>query len=579
MNRSVEPMISAHRHAQEVCVLSHQGFPNSSVIPYDVISMISTRNIVLLLMVTVPVLAYLILGAYALWQTGLFGYTFWILPVCWLITWGLAALWKAPSVQKLQDEATPRHFTPRDESAMEIVKRYQEQVDELTPQQLIDPKLYFQQAQKLAQELSVHYHPKAEDPISSLTVPEVLAAARLVIDDMERWMLDSVPGSQLVTIRQWKWLQHAPKWVTRAQNAAWAIGVLMNPANVLKYATSQLTLSPVTKELQAEFLAVVYLRFMRQMGFYLIEMNSGRLRGGADRYRRTFGTETAPSTDRTTSPEPAAENPNSAGESLAPESLTVALVGQVKAGKSSLVNALVGADHAVSDVLPATSHVQRFQLSIPDSDVRLTLLDTPGYADAGITTKQLGEVQQALRSADVLLLVMAANSPARSADRQMLDQLKAWYETQPMLKPAPVVICLTHIDLLSPVMEWNPPYRWQTPTTRKEESIHAAVAHVQELFGESVETIVPVCSDVARNRASNVVEELLPALLQILSEGQMAALLRAYHKHISRERFKKFAHQIKNSGKNLLQVWLEERVYPARPGEDAIGESGKKLPQ
>lgn len=538
--------------------------------------MFSRRSITLAVLIVLPMLVYLTLGAYALWETGLFGYTFWILPVFWLITWIVAVIWK-PSLPGLRGgQALPRHFTPRDESAMEIVRRYQEQVDVLSTEQLVDPKFYLQQSQRLAQDLATHYHPKSNDPISSLTVPEVLAATRLVIDDMERWMLESVPGSQLVTIRQWKWLQHAPKWVRRAQNAAWAVGVLINPANVLKYLTSEVTVGPISQELQAEFLAAVYLRFTRQLGFYLIEMNSGRLRGGADRYRQTFGDPSRPAVPHPTATPSTATTPvapavRQTAATLIPESLTVALVGQVKAGKSSLVNALIGSREAKSDVLPATSHVERFQLKIPDSDVQLTLLDTPGYADAGATKKQLAEVQRALHAADVLLLVMAANAPARSADRQMMDQLQAWYATQPTLKPAPVVICLTHIDLLSPVMEWQPPYNWQVPTSRKEESIAAAVSHVQELFSDVSSNVVPVCSDVARGREASIVEELLPALLQILSEGQMAAILRAYHQQIGKERFQRLLGQLASSGRNLLQMWVEERLLGSRnsPGHSA----------
>jgi predicted GTPase len=524
--------------------------------------MFSTRTIVLTILITLPVLVYLVLGGYALWQTGMFTYTFWLLPGFWLVTWILALIWKPSQPQLKVPPKSAAHFTPRDESAMQIVRSYQEQIDSLSPEQLADPRFYLQQAEKLAQDLSRHYHPKATNPIDSLTVLEVLAAIRLVIDDMERWMLEAVPGSQLVTIRQWKWLQHAPKWAKRIQNTSWAVGVLLNPANVLKYMTSQLTLAPVTQELQTEFLAAVYLRFMRQLGFYLIEMNSGRLRGGADKYRQTFG----PFRNEKRGAE------SVASATLRPESVTVAVIGQVKAGKSSLVNALLGSVQAQSDVLPATSTISRYRYQLPDSESTLTLLDTPGYADAGATKAQLAEVQVAVRNADVVILVMAANSPARQADRQLMDQLKQWYSTQPALKPPPVVICLTHIDLLSPVMEWNPPYDWETPTTRKAESIAAAVEHVQELFSDVTRIVVPVCTDVARGRADSVLDDLLPALTQVLKDGQMSALLRAYHQHLGKDRFRRIARQISKGGKELLKMWIEERLMPPRSSSPSVAD-------
>lgn len=474
----------------------------------------------------------------------------------WLLTWLLAQAWQPPAPARQADLPEPAHWTPRDQAALQIVRRYQDQVDELTPAQLTDPQFYLQQSRRLALDLASHYHPHAKDPISSLTVPEVLAAARLAIDDMEAWMLESVPGSQLLTIGQWKWLQHAPKWVRRAQNAAWAAGILLNPANVLKYVASQATVGPVTEQLQAEFLATLYLRFIRQLGFYLVEMNSGRLRGGADHYRQVFAALPR-------------DMESIAGARLAPESLVVALIGQVKAGKSSVVNALIGKRVARTDVLPETKRVSRFRLDVPDSALRLTLLDTPGYADSGATKREIEETRQALREADVVLLVLDAHAPARSADRVLIDELRKWYAAHPELKPAPILICLTHIDLLSPVMEWDPPYDWRNPRGHKEQSIHEAVEHVRGLFADVARDVVAICTEPSRGAAVSVLDELLPSLLPLLSDGQMAALLRTYHEELRRGQLQSLIRQIQSSGKQLLKMWLDERLAPSSQAEAA----------
>jgi len=512
--------------------------------------MLSRRTLTLAILFLTPLLVYLGLGAYALWQTGWFAWTFWIIPGCWLITWIVATVWRTtpPSVE--EDLPEPRHFTPRDEQAMAIVRQYQEQVNSLGVAQLTDPMFYFEQSLKLSGEIARHYHPTATDPVDSLAVTEVLAAARLALDDMERWMLEAVPGSRLVTIRQWKWLQHAPRWVKRAQDVTWLASIFVNPANILKYATSAATLGPVTQELQTEFLAAIYLRFIRQTGFYLVEMNSGRLKGGADLYRTAFGT-----------PEQQAFSPGALNQPrLKPESVTVALIGQVKAGKSSLVNALIGQEVARSDVLPETQHVSRYRLVLPEEAGELTLLDTPGYADAGATRDQIQEVKQAARDADVLLLVMAANSPARSADRAVMDELQRWDADHPEFRPAPVIICLTHIDLLSPMMEWSPPYDWRNPTSKKARSLHDAVEHVKTLFQDVTSAVVPVCTDVKRGRAAQIVEELVPALLEELPDGKTAALLKAYHRKLSQDRLKTVFQQLRKTGTMLLQNWLDERL-------------------
>ncbi|WP_437194384.1 GTPase family protein [Planctomicrobium sp. SH527] len=511
---------------------------------------LSRRTITLAALIILPLLVYLGLGAYALWMTGLFAWTFWILPVFWVLTWIIAMVWVPEKSVSIADQLTSPQFTDRDTNAAAIVRKYQDQVNSCNPEQLADPQFYLQQAMLLSRDLAAHYYPKAADPIEALTVPEVLAAARLAIDDMEQWILESVPGSRIFTIRQLKWLQHAPKWAKRIQDTTWAASVLVNPANVMKYFTSKLTVSPITQELQTEFLAAIYLRFIRQTGFYLIEMNSGRLRGGAELYRKTFGTaeQQAFTLNATNAP------------ALKPESLTVAVIGQVKAGKSSLINALIGKQVAKSDVLPETRNVTRYQLAVPETDVTLTLLDTPGYADAGATRDQIKEAKQALRESDMLILVMAANSPARDSDRQVMNELQAWYQRHPELQKPPIIICMTHIDLLSPMMEWEPPYDWKNPTRKKEHSIQDAVAHVQGLFKDVTDDVIPVCSDVERGRTAQILEELLPALVGSLTEGQMAAVLRTFHRNLDKDRLRTVFNQLQRSGKMLLQTWIDERL-------------------
>ena len=512
--------------------------------------MISKRSVIIGILFSLPVLVYVGFGAYALWETGLFRWTWWIIPGCWVVTFAVASLWKPPRTQPDIGEL-PQHWTPQDKAATEIVVRFQQGVDQLSPDELTDLQLYFQKSQELAHDLAEHYHPNSKDPFSSLTVLEVLAAIRLAVEDFEEWFQASVPGSHLVTIEQWKLLGKAPKWAKRASDAGWLASMVINPLNVAKFFSSKLTLKPIVDELRGELLAAVYLRFIRQVGFYLIEMNSGRLRRGAERYRETFGQLTGETL-----------NPSSTQSSseVKSKSVTVAIVGQVKSGKSSLVNALIGKREAVTDVLPSTTTISRHNFSIPGTEETITLLDTPGYGDAGATKTELKELHRAIQEADVILLVSDAHAPGKAADVALLQELKTQAQSHPELKPAPVILCLTHIDLLSPMMEWDPPYNWETPTHPKEKSIHDAIQAMRELFGEDVSEVIGVCSDVDRNRTLNIEEGLIPVLANSLESGKAVALLKTYERNLDHDRFKALLNQLKTSGKTLLNVWIEERL-------------------
>src|SRR5262249_2163285 len=138
----------------------------------------------------------------------------------------------------------------------------------------------------LASKIARHYHPNAADPLGSLTVLEVLAATQLVSQDLEEWFERFVPGSHLITVAQWQMLSNAPQWWNIASTVGWIASSAMNPINIGRYFVSKLAVDPLSKELQGGLLTAFYMLYIRQVGYYLIEMNSGRLRGGAAKYRQ-----------------------------------------------------------------------------------------------------------------------------------------------------------------------------------------------------------------------------------------------------------------------------------------------------
>jgi predicted GTPase len=515
---------------------------------------ISRRSAVIGFLVFIPVVILGVLGGIALWETGLLRKTWWVAPLFWVAAWLIGQFWRpGHPMRQAHTVPIPTHWTPRDEQAALVVRDFQQQVDQYTPAQLTDPYFYQQQAQKLATALARNYFPDTDDPFSSLTVPEVLAAVRLALDDMEQWLLTSMPGSRLLSIKHWQMLQDAPKWIRRIQNTTWAASILMNPANIARLFTSRMTAEPITTELQSEVLAVIYLRFIREIGFYLIEMNSGRLRGGADAYRRHFQSEDG-ADDR---------SDGMAARGPLEQCVNVALVGQVSSGKSSLINALTGAHQAAVDVLPKTREVHRYQARFGSPPVCVILLDTPGYGEVGASADQLEQIHEALLGSDAALIVMDAHSPAREADRRTLQAVEDWYRTQPQLKPPPMLGVLTHIDLLRPVLEWSPPYEWREPVRPKEHSIRDALQYLRELFGSSLAAVVPVCSDLERQRAWGILEELVPALISILGKAQSGALLRAYEQDLDRDRVKILLKQLQRFGTELVRGWIEERLLPS----------------
>ena len=121
---------------------------------------------------------------------------------------------------------------------------------------------------------------------------------------------------------------------------------------------------------------------------------------------------------------------------------TVAVVGRPNAGKSTLLNALVGTKVAIVSDKPQTT--RRNLLGIRNDDEgQIVFVDTPGLHKPlhRLNKAMVAEAQEALREEDVRLLVIDASAPAGAGDRFVLDLLGR--------APSPRIAALNKIDLVA----------------------------------------------------------------------------------------------------------------------------------
>ena len=163
----------------------------------------------------------------------------------------------------------------------------------------------------------------------------------------------------------------------------------------------------------------------------------------------------------------------------------ILLVGQVNAGKSSLVNALAQETRCAVGPLPTTARSAEYQLEL-EGRPAVSLVDMPGLGD-GVELELRAQAERA----DLVLWVASATQPARSTDRQGLDHFRVW-AAQLARRPPRVVLALTHVDELRPANEWMPPYDVATPAGPKARSILAAINSIGSAFDLPAGAIVPV---------------------------------------------------------------------------------------
>lgn len=121
---------------------------------------------------------------------------------------------------------------------------------------------------------------------------------------------------------------------------------------------------------------------------------------------------------------------------IADEGLSVVLCGRPNAGKSSLLNALIGGERAIVTDIPGTTR-DTLTESIQVNGLRINLTDTAGLRATDDAVERLGvqRARDALRDADVRVLVLDSSSAILEDDLSALDGL------------SPDVIVLSKADL------------------------------------------------------------------------------------------------------------------------------------
>src|SRR5271154_3969228 len=126
----------------------------------------------------------------------------------------------------------------------------------------------------------------------------------------------------------------------------------------------------------------------------------------------------------------------------------VCILGRPNAGKSTLLNALVGEKLAIISPKPQTTR-NRIQgiLHIPKKNGRdggqVVLIDTPGVhkPDSSLGRKMMAEVREALEGCDLLLLIVDVTQRFGQGDQFSLEIAKK--------TDTPVFLLLNKIDLIS----------------------------------------------------------------------------------------------------------------------------------
>ncbi len=519
----------------------------------------------ILFLFAAPLLAFAGFGAYFLWERGwsFYGWGFFFfctlagyITVTNLTRKGNKTLLPNPTY----DDPLP-YWTERDRTAWTVVEEHAQTMAPPALDTLNDPNHMKQLAgevQLLAMKVCRVYRPDATDAFEHLTMPEIITAAELVSHDLQKLVDQYVPGSDVLNIKHFKQARQAMEIYKQGHNVYWLVAAIANPFKAaVQLAANRFGLQSALAQIQNNVLHWFFLMFVHEVGRYLIELNSGRLRVGAKRYLELMAQQKVPPilTPQDIARVAASGEAPPDHTEAHPGLIRIAIVGPVSAGKSSLINTIFGDAKAGVSATPHTNRATRYllqQAGLPP----LELIDTVGFGTDTASEEDVRTAVEAATGADLLLLVVPARSAARAVEVNFLDRLRATLTTRPELRLPPVLLVLNQIDLLSPAMEWQPPYNAITGTRKKEVSIREAMQAAQEAFGKRVEEVIPVSTK--EGASYGITDALLPEIVERLGDARGVGLLRALHlSEAVLQRGKKIAGQVYNVGKELFKTVLK----------------------
>jgi len=413
---------------------------------------------------------------------------------------------------------------------------------------LDDEAWVFDLGQRTLESVARCYHPDVERPLLELTLPHTLLIIERASRDLRLDVAQNIPFSNRLTIGDFFRLQ---RWKDKAEkvfNIYRAGRAIVNPVNALLGEAWRLFRERSVDQARTELHRWFLRAYVRKIGYYAIDLYSGRLPLQDDEAVTSVTPTSNVELDEITETSEATEEP-----------LRILVLGRSNAGKSSLINALFGELATAADVLPDTTQsIKPFALS-REGLTQALIFDSPGCDGVHFDNKKM---QTAAENADLILWVSPANRPDRQDERNCLDSLRAFQSARVNHHPPPLIVAVSHIDLLRPAAEWQPPYELANQQNTKATNIHAAVQAIAADLAMPIDHVIPVC--LMDEKIYNGDDTLWATILDHQDEALRVRLLRCLDAKKRAEDWVMLRHQMVGAGRFLRGL---PGIFGKRGGE------------
>ncbi|EIJ43483.1 hypothetical protein BegalDRAFT_2641 [Beggiatoa alba B18LD] len=489
-----------------------------------------TRLMIALSLLVLPLVIVLVLGFLWLWEHELFRQWLFISFVWAGLAWAwilyLRYDYHKKYIANTKTNSMPTDIPTTPETTV-LWQEITEMANAVNPDEypLEDFNKLIVLTETVLQKVANHYKPNATHPILDISLPHLLRIAELVSADLQKTLSQNIPLSHTVSISNlfqgYQWMNAASKYYNLYRIAS----VPVNPVNALLREARSFAVEKMMGSVSSNVKAWVLKSYIEQVGHYSIRLYSGTL--------------------LLQDPQAIKQVEEIQKPIFAAEPLRILIIGQVGVGKSSLIDALL--NQPETTVLPNIQTVTSYPFEL--DGLKSLLIETQGYETAEEAKQLMKRLKTELLNADFILLTCAANNAARDADKAALTEIYKHYQVvESQYHPLPpIILVVTHIDKLSPVQEWNPPYNLVNPqSSKKAQAICAVLDVIHHELQDSFLDIIAVNS--APDRRYNIEEGLLQQLLNHLPTAQNHHYIRCMETYQKLETRQLLVTQAKKAG-------------------------------
>jgi len=468
---------------------------------------------------------------------------------------------ESTAFEKLDREA-PAHWTETDKQVLAEIRPQLPAMIQQTPDWEGLPRAGL----ALMRRTAACYHQGKEHAEWAFSPTELLAVTEHASRRYRQILKDNIPFIENIKVRHLLWLHRHGEYADYA-NKAYQIyrkARMVTPEGMIAEMRSLMT-DPWFDKLTDDLQQKIKFLLLQETLHIAIDLYGGHFRFDDDELDLSHA---------------GRQDQNRVAEALEP--VRIALLGQVSAGKSSIINLLIDQTRAEVSALPSTDGATVYPFNV-DGEPLFNLVDLPGLNGEPATEKIL--LRQITQS-DIVLWVLKASQPARKLDQQFKARLDRWFEAgnHTMRRPPLIIGILNQVDRLGDAHDWQPPYDLASTGVEaggddgggaKAALIREALAYNQEIL--QLDSLLPL--SIAPGKPHFNVAALVAAVHEAYDDALQVQLNRRRREagEISLQSLKKQTQRLRKLGGNAFGLL---RPRPSREmGGEAHGQTPQEPPQ